>query len=160
MPVQEHEARARQTAPDMVRWVRSSLLIVTLGLIGVFAVAAWLNPYQANGQARTMETHLQLGLAPCTFKRLTGLPCPSCGMTTSFALLMHGDLWNSLRANAVGTLLAIVGLVYIPWSLASIACKRTLFIRSLEQTALVLTIFFVGLMLLRWVVVIGLMFCT
>ena len=51
-----------------------------------------------------METHRQLGLPPCTFKEMTGLPCPSCGMTSSFALLVRGDVMNSLRANAVGTL--------------------------------------------------------
>jgi hypothetical protein len=139
----------------MARWVRGTLLLIAVGLIAVFGVAAWLNPYLANGEARLMETHLQLGLQPCTFKKFTGIPCPSCGMTTSFALLMHGDLWNSLRANAVGTLLAIVCLAFIPWSLVSIVCKRLLFIGAPERAALVLVIVFVGLMMLRWVVVVG-----
>ena len=35
-----------------------------------------------------MGTHQQLGLPPCNFVTLTGYPCPACGMTTSFALLV------------------------------------------------------------------------
>jgi len=89
---------------------------MALGIVLVFGIARWLNPYE-NGQPRRMETHVQLGLPPCNFRILTGVPCPSCGMTTSFALLVRGDLENSLRANAVGTLLALFCLAVVPWSL-------------------------------------------
>src|SRR5205085_2007281 len=85
--------------------------------------------------------------------RLTGRPCPSCGMTTSFALLVRGDLINSARANVVGTLLALACLLYIPWSLVSVWRGQTLFIRSLEKTVTILVIVFMGLMLLRWGIV-------
>src|SRR5437879_4974629 len=105
--------------PVLNKWVRGILLLATAGLVTVFVIAAKLNPYDANGQARRMETHRQLHLPPCTFYQMTGLPCPSCGMTTSFSLLMHGDVPNSLRANAVGTLLAVFCLALIPWNLAS-----------------------------------------
>ena len=64
---------------------------------------------------------------------MTGVPCPSCGMTTSFALLLHGDIANSLRANAVGTLLAVFCLVLIPWSLACVVFKRFFLIVSLDR---------------------------
>src|SRR5262245_53861942 len=101
-----------------------------------------------------METHRQLGLPPCTFFAVTGMPCPSCGMTTSFALLMHGDPAASLRANAVGTLLALLCLAAIPWGLASAYLGRTLFIRSLERTVSLLVLTLLGLMLLRWAVVV------
>src|SRR5438094_461820 len=95
--------------PVLTGWVRAVLLAIAIGLVSVFGIAAWLNPYDEAGRARRSETHLQIGLPACSFRALTGVPCPSCGMTTSFALLMHGDLANSLRANAVGTLLAILG---------------------------------------------------
>src|SRR5947208_1542702 len=93
--------------PVLGHWVRGSLLAIAAGLALVFGIAAWLNPYDELGLPRRMGTHLQMGLPPCTFREMTGVPCPSCGMTTSFALLMHGDVVNSLRANAVGTLLAL-----------------------------------------------------
>ena len=31
-------------------------------------------------------------MPPCNFVLMTGKPCPSCGMTTSFALLVRGDI--------------------------------------------------------------------
>lgn len=146
--------------PSLTRWVRGTLLGMALGWITVFAIAAWLNPYRADGQALRMESHRQLGLPPCTFKVMSGLPCPSCGMTTSFALLIHGDVWNSLRANAVGTMLATFGLIFVPWSLASVICKRSLFIYSMEKALMVLIGGFVTLMLVRWVIVLALTWWT
>jgi len=142
--------------PALSRWVRGVLLAIAFGLVAVFGIAAWLNPYDADGRARRSETHLQLGLPPCTFRLLTGVACPSCGMTTSFALLMHGDLENSLRANAVGTLLAVFSLAVIPWSLASVLCKRPLFIVSFERATTWIVVVFVVLLLTRWFVVVGL----
>jgi hypothetical protein len=137
-------------------YVRLALVGIAFGLMAVFGVAAWLNPYDEAGKALRSETHLQLGLPPCTFRVVTGIPCPSCGMTTSFALLMHGDLANSLRANAVGTLMALFGLLVIPWSLASAVCKRPLFITSLERALLGVVLIFVVLLFTRWLVVLGL----
>ena len=105
---------------------------------------------------RQMETHTKLGLPPCAFKDTVGLPCPSCGMTTSFALLVRGDVWNSLRANAAGTLLALFCLALIPWNLASIFWERPVFILSLERALIRIVVGFLALILIRWVIVLGL----
>jgi hypothetical protein len=146
----------RPEAAPLNRWVRGTLLGTALGWVMVFAIAAWLRPYDDEGTPLRMETHRQLGLPPCTFKVVSGLPCPSCGMTTSFSLLIHGDLVNSLRANAVGTLLALLGLAYIPWSLACVVRNRTLFIASMEMALIKILVAFLILMLLRWGLVVGL----
>jgi hypothetical protein len=131
------------------------LAAVAVALAGVFAVAAWIRPYGTDGRPLQMETHTQLGLPPCTFYRLTGLPCPSCGMTTSFALLVHGDLWNSLCANAVGTMLAAFCLALIPWCIASAIGGRLLWVTALDRTLTWLVLAFVVLMLVRWAIVLG-----
>ncbi|HTU89374.1 MAG TPA: DUF2752 domain-containing protein [Gemmataceae bacterium] len=149
-----------EAVPVQGAWVRGSLMGLALALVAVFIVAGWLNPYSADGSPRNLATHQQLGLPPCTFYYTTGLPCPSCGMTTSFALLMHGDMLNSLRANAVGTLLAGFCLLLIPWCLASALCRRTLFIRSMERTLTLVVLVFLSMMLLRWVIVLGLTWWT
>ena len=134
------------------------LLGLIAGLVTVFSVAAYLHPYGDDGSPLTMETHRQLNLPPCTFKELThGVPCPSCGMTTSFSLLMHGDLVNSMRANWVGTLLALYGLVLIPWGLVSVWRRQPLFVQSLEQVLSWSVVTFLVLMLLRWSIVLALM---
>src|SRR5689334_8800203 len=83
--------------------VRLALLAIGGLLAGVFGIAFWLNPYGPDGAPKTMATHTQLGIPPCSFVVLTGKPCPACGMTTSFALLVRGDVAASLRANWAGT---------------------------------------------------------
>jgi ABC-type sugar transport system permease subunit len=131
-------------------WVRLGLVLLVTGWVAVFAVAVSLNPYDDRGTARTMETHRQLGLPPCNFKEITGAPCPSCGMTTSFALLVRGDVWSSLLANCAGTALATLGLVFVPWGLACAVAGRFVLVRSLETLAFRLCMVFLVLLFGRW----------
>jgi hypothetical protein len=76
----------------------------------MLAVAGMLkpNPYH-------MGTHQQLGFPPCTFLVLFGLPCPTCGMTTAWACLMHGDLLGAFQANIAGVFLALLAVTTAPW---------------------------------------------
>src|SRR5204863_6027891 len=53
-------------------------------------------------------THEHLGLAPCQFLERTGLPCPSCGMTTSFCWFVRGNIAASLYVQPMGTMLAVL----------------------------------------------------
>jgi hypothetical protein len=152
-PTDETQEDVLEVVPVMPWWVRGTLLVVAAGLITVFVIAIRLNPYGADGQARTMETHRQMGLPPCTFYAMTGLPCPSCGMTTSFALFIRGDLLHSLRANAVGTLLAGFCLALIPWCLASVYLGRPLFLTTIEPLLIRLVVAFLVLLLGRWAIV-------
>ncbi len=131
------------------------LVIVALGLMLVFGIAIWLKPYDADGEPLELGTHLQLGLPPCTFRVLSGLPCPSCGLTTSFAFFVRGDLKNSARANAVGTLLAVFCLALVPWCLASAWRGRYYLVRSVEWPLLGAVLLFTVLLLARWAVVVG-----
>jgi Protein of unknown function (DUF2752) len=129
--------------------VRIALVGIVIGWLAVFAVAAWLSPYR-DGQPLREETHRQLGLPECNFKHWTGLSCPACGMTTSFALLVRGDVANSLRANFAGTLLALIGMAYIPWSLMSMWLGRWLWVRNLEPWLIRIVFAWVAIMLIRW----------
>jgi hypothetical protein len=141
--------------PALSRWMRGGVLVAALLLIAVFAIAVWIKPYDSAGQPLRMEAHRQLGLAPCTFKEITGLPCPSCGMTTSFALLVHGEVINSLRANAVGTLLALVWAAAIPWLLICGLTGRPRGWARMERILIWLIVVFMALLFLRWFIVLG-----
>jgi hypothetical protein len=133
-------------------WVRLALVAMVLCWIGVFAVALRLNPYQ-DDKVWLEETHRQLGLPECTFKSITKLPCPSCGMTSAFALLVRGDLWNALKANAVGAGLAVLGAAFVPWALISVARGRWLWFRRIEDIFIRLTVLFLVAMFARWGIV-------
>lgn len=49
----------------------------------------------------------------CPFLRVTGRPCPTCGLTRSWAALLHGDLGGSLAFHAAGPLLALGLLAFL-----------------------------------------------
>ena len=138
--------------PRTGRIVRLSLLLVGTALAGVFAVAFYLNPYAPDGTPRTMATHTQLGMPPCNFVVMTGKPCPACGMTTSFALLVRGDVPASLRANWAGTLIAGLWALTLVWAVAGGIAGRALFVpRGKGELYLTVSVGVVlTLMLGRW----------
>jgi hypothetical protein len=151
----DRSKRTQLPSRPLDTWLRTALVGLVLGISAIFGIAAWLNPYGSDGSALQMGTHEQLGFPPCNFMILTGKPCPSCGMTTSFALMVRGDLENALAANPVGSALAFFLMLLLPWGLASLWFGKTLFIRSIELTGLVVLALFVGIALLRWGIIIA-----
>ena len=92
----------RQTPPPPKlaardRWI---LAVAGLGLWSLLITAAVLRP-----DAARLGTHEQLGLPRCAFLTVFKMPCPSCGMTTSWSLLTHGRVVEALRTHASGCLL-------------------------------------------------------
>ncbi|MBX3357665.1 MAG: DUF2752 domain-containing protein [Phycisphaeraceae bacterium] len=79
---------------------------VAVACLALLAVASTLSP-ASNGHG----THMQLGLAPCGWAVATGYPCPTCGMTTSFAAAVRAHPWDAIRAQPMGFLLALVTAV-------------------------------------------------
>lgn len=90
--------------------IRVLLVLWSLFLCAGFALAASMRP-----DPRGFGTHQSLGFPPCTFQVLFDIPCPSCGMTTSFSHFIRGQIAASARANIAGLLLAITCLIQIPW---------------------------------------------
>ncbi len=82
-----------------------------LGVLAILITARCLVPDNAG-----FGTHQQLGLPPCTSIALFGVPCPSCGMTTSWSLATRGELLAAARINCGGLLLAIIAMAYLPAS--------------------------------------------
>lgn len=123
------------------------MVVAALGLVGVFAVARRLEP-----DPRGFGTHTQLGLNPCLFARVTGRPCPTCGMTTSFAWFARGRLDRSWRANPAGSLLAPTCVAVIPWLLAGAARGRPVGSRALEPPLVGLVVATAALSLLSWTI--------
>lgn len=76
--------------------------IVLLACLGILAGSLILSPPHP-------ETHsVRLGsfsIPPtCTFKNLTGLPCPGCGLMRSMVSATHGDVEASFSYHRLGLL--------------------------------------------------------
>jgi Protein of unknown function (DUF2752) len=108
---------------------------------GVLGVARRLDP-----AARGYGTHTELGLPPCTFLRLTHLPCPSCGMTTSFAWAARMDFWQAFLANPFGLLLFFGTVALIP--AAIFLMWRRIPLRQITESAQFTRAVYVGTALL------------
>jgi len=151
----QHRANVPQPPRQLKVWVRGTLIAFVGLLVAVFIVARQLDPYDTQGRPFKWGVHEQLGMKPCNFLRLFGKPCPTCGMTTSFALLMRGDVVASLRANPAGTGFALWLLLLIPWGAVSAIRGRWLFGRAIEAWLLWGIIATVVLAFGRWIVVVG-----
>jgi len=95
-------------------------------------------------------THTQLGLAPCGFKAATGLPCATCGMTTSFTHAADGRLLTSFVTQPAGLVLAVLTAMAVlvsGWSLAS-GMSLTPIGLALWRPRVVIA--FIALILLGW----------
>ncbi len=94
------------------RWWALALLA---GAGALLAVAVWLEP-----DPRGYGTHERLGSGPCGMLVVTGLPCPTCGMTTAFSHTVRGHWVRAFLAQPAGFLLALgtVGLAGVSlWTL-------------------------------------------
>jgi Protein of unknown function (DUF2752) len=78
--------------------------LIGLGCLAILITAAALTPAPEG-----VGTHAAgLNLPQCNFLRTTKLPCPSCGMTTSFTWFAHGNLVASAYVQPMGTVLALL----------------------------------------------------
>ena len=95
---------------------RLVLAVCCLSLIGGFGLSVFMTP-----SPQGFGTHRQLGLPPCSFRDLTGLPCPSCGMTTSFSHFVRGQWLQSIQTSSTAFILALICAGLIPWCVVSIS---------------------------------------
>jgi hypothetical protein len=103
-----------ETSPQfrgvLTRTQRLLTLLLATGIVVVFGIAVWLTP-----DPRGFGTHQQLGMPPCTFRTLTKVNCPHCGLTTSFSWFVRGQFENSMKANPAGLILAGASILILIW---------------------------------------------
>ncbi|MFK7931213.1 MAG: DUF2752 domain-containing protein [Myxococcota bacterium] len=92
---------------------------IGVGAGAVLAVAGWLTP---DGSGHS--THTQLGLDGCTVLSLTGVPCPMCGMTTSFSLMAELRILEALYVQPFGVVLFLGTLLVFGVAMAELAAPR------------------------------------
>jgi len=78
-------------------------LATSLGCLAVLAVALVVHPDRSG-----VGSHRQAGFVRCQFLDRSGVPCPTCGMTTSFAYFARGQVIGSLYVQPMGAVLAVL----------------------------------------------------
>lgn len=76
--------------------------IIAAGSLVILIIAAGLDPLPTQ-----IGTHTQLGFPSCRWVTNLGLPCPTCGMTTAYANVVHGNLREGFLSQPFGFILAI-----------------------------------------------------
>ena len=100
---------------------------IALATLTVMVMAVRLPP-----NPEGVGTHRTMGFARCEFLSRTGLPCPSCGMTTSFAWFVRGNWIASFYVQPMGFVLALLtGAVF--WAAVYIAVTGRAIHRLLGQ---------------------------
>ena len=94
----------------------------------VLGLAFWLEP-----DGRGIGTHEQLGLSPCGFMEITEIPCPMCGMTTTFTLLAHVELWKGIQNQPFGFVLFILTVFIFVVSTLEVFFPRDRFNKLLQH---------------------------
>ena len=72
----------------------------------LLGVAVWLRPHESG-----TGTHEELGLPACAYLARTGLPWPTCGLTTSVSAMAHGRFALAWRAHPFGVALFVAAVI-------------------------------------------------
>lgn len=98
----------------------------------------------------------KIGLTACLFKRITNIPCPSCGTTRAVQEIVQGNIISSLWINPFGLIVASIMFCAPLWIIYDYLAKKETFhtfylkIESIIRTRKV-AFFLILLVLLNWV---------
>jgi len=67
-----------------------------------------------------------LGVDVCLMHRLTGLPCPGCGLTRSITCITHGELWKGAAYHPFGLVIWVLLVALTGYSLLPAARRRSI----------------------------------
>jgi len=119
-------------------------------MVVAIAVPCTMLLARATPDPRGYDTHVQLGLAPCSWPRVYGIPCPTCGATTAACHVVHGHLLAAVVAHPFGAMVAAGGLLLAAAALWCLLRSRS-FLDLLRQLPLGrLALGGVALLLLSW----------
>lgn len=81
---------------------------VLAGFIAICCFAVLIIAWRLAPSTQGVGTHRQLGLPACQWMVSFGRPCVTCGMTTAFSHMAHGDVVASFKTQPFAAVLSIV----------------------------------------------------
>ena len=70
----------------------------------------------------------------CMIKRITNIPCPSCGSTRSVSSLLHGDFAGAIYWNPLGLVVLAIMIVLPIWLAVDLILKKDSLLQSYKST--------------------------
>jgi hypothetical protein len=94
--------------------------------------------------------------AVCLFKRVTGIPCPSCGSTRSVLSILKGDFISALFWNPFGVIIMSILVLAPLWITYDVVSQKDSLLRTYNRTELFLrqkwiAIPLILLVILNWI---------
>lgn len=95
-------------------------------------------------------------LTACLFKRITTIPCPSCGVTRAIQEIIRGKIISSLLINPFGVIVALIMFIVPFWILYDYLLKKeTFYTFYLKAESIIrikkIGVFLISLVLLNWI---------
>jgi len=114
------------TRPASAGWGRADLAErFVQGFVAVLLAAALGLGMALVPSPTGMGTHTQLGLPECGMLLVTGHPCPTCGVTTSFVLAAHGRFAESFVNQPFGLVVFLCALGGLVFCVATLVTGRS-----------------------------------
>lgn len=104
--------RAARSA-DAVRHAPASTTLVAAGAAVALGAAFLVSP-----------DHVESGPVICPLRRLTGLPCPGCGLTRSWVYLAHGWWREAFSAHLFGAVAALAAIALVTAVVVALVRRR------------------------------------
>jgi len=101
--------------------------LYTIFLLLAFAGYIWL--YINYRHVNIGHSHFTV----CLFKNITGIPCPSCGITRSLIYLTEGNIRDAIYINPLGIVAAIALVTFPALIIIDILFKRNTFFRFYQS---------------------------
>jgi len=123
--------------------------ILQMGVAAVLAAALGLGLVLKPSPTGT-GTHTVLGLPPCGMLVMTGHPCPTCGVTTSYVLAAHGQFYDSLVNQPFGLIVFLAVAAGLVATLATLVTGRSWALLARASVVATAAIVMVALVLASW----------
>ncbi len=100
-------------------------------LTGTACLIMLISANRLKPETAGIGTHRQLNLPQCGLYQRTGYPCPTCGITTAFALGAQAHFWQALITQPLGAALAM--FVWIALGICIAGLIKPVFLRYIQQ---------------------------
>jgi hypothetical protein len=92
----------------------------------------------------------------CLFKRITSIPCPSCGSTRSVLSIVNGDIATAIYWNPFGLIIMAILIISPFWLIYDVLLKRDTLFHAYNRTEIILrrkwiAILLILLVILNWI---------